>query len=148
MEKPEGLNHNKTLLVFNCHEAWVYQLGVLGYNLDIIVGLEGRNTRTWDDRMRPVPPNSRLVTLSDALKSPTSYYCIITHNMTDLLDVKLRSEPRINIIHLMIETRALEETSNIEPVKMKDILHEYLELISGHAVAVTMNKGKSWGFTD
>ena len=148
MEKPEGLNHNKTLLVFNCHEAWVYQLGVLGYNLDIIVGLEGRNTRTWDDRMRPVPPNSRLVTLSDALKSPTSYYCIITHNMTDFLDVKLRSEPRINVIHLTIETRALEEKSNIEPVKMKDILHEYLELISGHAVAITMNKGKSWGFTE
>ncbi len=148
MQKPEGLNHNKTLLVFNCHEAWVYQLGVLGYNLDIIVGLEGRSKQTWDERMRPVPPNSRLITLSDALKSPTSYYCIITHNMTDLLDVKLRPEPRINVIHLTIETRVLEEKSNIEPEKMTEILHEYLELIGGHAVAVTMNKGKSWDFTE
>jgi hypothetical protein len=38
MPKAEGLDNNKTLLVFNCHEAWVYQFVVLGYNLDIIVG--------------------------------------------------------------------------------------------------------------
>lgn len=68
--------------------------------------------------------------------------------MTDLLDVKLRPEPRINVIHLTIETRVLEEKSNIEPEKMKEILHEYLELIGSHAVAVTMNKGKSWNFTE
>lgn len=77
MHKSEEHNQNKTLLVFNCHEAWVYQLGVLGYNLDIIVGLGGRNQPTWDERMRPVPPNSQLITLSEALKSTTSYYCII-----------------------------------------------------------------------
>ena len=148
MQKPEGHNDKKTLLVFNCHEAWVYQLGVLGYNLDIIIGLKGRSKPTWDERMRPIPPNSRLITLSDALKSPTSYYCIITHNMTDLLDVKLRPEPRINVIHITIEARSLEEKSNIEPEKIKEILREYLELIGGHAVAVTMSKGKSWGFTE
>ena len=33
------------LLVFNCHEAWVYQLGLLDYDLDIICGLSGRYTR-------------------------------------------------------------------------------------------------------
>jgi hypothetical protein len=148
MEKPEELNRNKTLLVFNCHEAWVYQLGVLGFNLDIIIGLKGRYKPTWDERMRPVPPNSQLITLSEALHSRTNYYCIITHNMTDLLDVKLRPEPRINVIHMTIETRVLEEKSNIESEKMKEILHEYLELIGGHAVAVSMNKGKSWGFTE
>lgn len=148
MQKSQGHTHNKTLLVFNCHEAWVYQLGVLGHNLDIIVGLEGRTQPTWDERMRPVPPNSRLITLSEALKSTTNYYCIITHNMTDLLDVKLRPEPRINVIHLMIETRALEEKSKIAPEKIKEILHQYLELIGGHAMAVTMSKGESWGFTE
>jgi hypothetical protein len=148
MQKSERHNHNKTLLVFNCHEAWVYQLSVLGYNLDIIVGLEGRNQPTWDERMRPVPPNSRFITLSEALKSTTNYYCIITHNMIDLLDVKLRPEPRINVIHLPIEARLMEEKSKIEPEKIRETLHEYLELIGGHAVAVTMSKGKSWGFTE
>ena len=140
--------HNKTLLVFNCHEAWVYQLGVLGYNLDIIIGLRGRNRLNWDERIRPVPHNSRLITLSEALQSTINYYCIITHNMTDLLDVKLRPEPKITIIHLPIEARVVEEKSKIEPEKMKQVLHEYMELIGGHAVAVTMSKGKSWDFTE
>lgn len=42
----------------------------------------------------------------------------------------------------------VEEKSKIEPEKIKETLHEYLELIGGHAVAVTMSKGKSWDFTE
>ena len=148
MQKIERQKYNKTLLVFNCHEAWVYQLGSLGYNLDIIIGLKGRAHPSWDERIRPVPKKSRLITLSEALQSPTNYYCIITHNMTDLLDVKLRPEPKINVLHISIETRALEEKSSLAPEKLKGVLHEYLDLIGGHAVAVTMSKGESWGFTE
>jgi glycosyltransferase involved in cell wall biosynthesis len=148
MLKKEEHTDNKTLLVFNCHEAWVYQLGVLGFSLDIIIGLKGRKQLMWDEQTRPVPHNSRLITLSEALESPTNYYCIITHNITDLLDIKHRNEPKINVLHISIETRALEEKSNIAPEKMKGILHEYLELIGGHAVAVTKSKGESWGFTE
>ncbi len=148
MEHNEGQTPKRTLLVFNCHEAWVYQLGVLGYDLDIIVGLEGRYKKTWDEQMRPVPPNSRLISLSDALQSPSRYYCIITHNITDLLDVRQRPEPRLIVLHSTIEGRFIEEKSAIEPQKMKDVLHNYLELIGGHAVATSMYKGESWGFTE
>ncbi|UCC21559.1 MAG: glycosyltransferase [Planctomycetota bacterium] len=148
MQHNQGQPSERKLLVFNCHEAWVYQLGVLGYDLDIIVGLKGRYKKTWDRQIRPVPPNSRLITLSDALQSPTRYYCIITHNITDLLDVKHRPEPRLIVLHSTIEGRFIEEKSAIEPQRMKDMLHEYLELIGGHAVATSMYKGESWGFTD
>jgi len=151
MQKQEGKtdkNTKKTLLVFNCHEGWVYQLAVLGYNLEIIVGLKGRYKQNWDEQMRPVPSNSRSITLSEALQSSISYYCIITHNITDLLDVKDRPEPQLTVIHLPIEARLIEEKSNIDPEKMKEMLHTYLKLIGGHAVAVSMFKGKSWGFTE
>jgi hypothetical protein len=148
MQKPEDQNNDKTLLVFNCHEAWVYQLGVLGFKLDVVVGLKGRNQAGWDERIRPVPPKSRLMSLAQALQSSTNYYCIITHNITDLLDVRLRSEPRITVVHLPIEARLVEEKSKIEPEKMRRGLHEYLELVGGHAVAVTLSKGESWGLTD
>lgn len=148
MQEQQEQIRKKTLLVFNCHEAWVYQLGVLGCDLDIIVGLKGRYKQSWDEQIRPVPPNSRLITLSEAQTSSTSYCCIITHNITDLLDVKQRPEPRLTVIHLPIEARMLEEKSNIEPEKMKEMLHKYLKLVGGHAVAVSMLKGKSWGFTE
>jgi hypothetical protein len=143
----ENIN-NKTLLVFNCHEAWVYQLGWLGYALDIIIGLEGKYNLSWDEQMRPIPPNSRLITLPEALKSEKRYYCIITHNITDLLDVKLRPEPRLMVIHSTIEGRMLEEKSKIEPEHIRQMLRKYLELVGGHVVAGTVLKGKSWDFTE
>ncbi|MGB2807468.1 MAG: glycosyltransferase [Sedimentisphaerales bacterium] len=147
MRKKETQTDKRTLLVFNCHESWVHQLGVLGYKLDIIIGLKGQYLQTWDEQMRPIPPNSRLITLPEAKQSKTHYYCIITHNITDLLDIKQRPEPRLLVIHSTIEGRALEERSDITPQNMKETLNKYLKLIGGHAVAISMLKGKSWGFT-
>jgi glycosyltransferase involved in cell wall biosynthesis len=52
------------------------------------------------------------------------------------------------VIHSTLEGRALEEKSDVKPQEMKEMLHKYLELVGGHAVAVSMLKGNSWGFTD
>jgi len=139
---------DKTLLVFNCHEPWIYQLGTLGYRLDIVVNLRGKYNQGWDERMRPLPTHARLVTLPEALASPTDYYCIVTHNTTDLLDVRCRPEPRILVLHHTLEGRLQEERSTIDPQQMKDMLHTYLDLVGGHVVATSMFKGESWGFTD
>jgi len=148
MQKLQEHNRKKTLLVFNCHEAWVYQLGVLGYGLEIVVGLKGRYKQTWDDQMRPLPPNSHLVTLSEARQSRTCYHCIITHNITDLLDIKSRSEPRLMVIHSTLEGRAIEERSDVAPQRMRERLRKYIKLAGVHAVAVSMLKGKSCGFVE
>jgi len=139
---------DKTLLVFNCHEPWIYQLGTLGYSLDIVVNLRGKYNQGWDQHMRPAPAHARLITLPEALASPTNYYCIVTHNTTDLLDVRGRPEPRMLVLHHTLEGRLQEEHSTIDPQKMKDMLHTYLDLIGGHVVATSMFKGESWGFTD
>ena len=148
MKKGKGQTHRRTLLVFSCHESWVYQLGALGYDLDIIIGLKGRYKDTWDEQMRPVPANSRLITLSEALRSQRAYYCIITHNITDLLDIKSRAEPRLLVIHSTVEGRILEEEPRVGVDKIKQMLRQYLEFIGGHAVATSMLKGESWGFTE
>ncbi|MHC4511957.1 MAG: hypothetical protein ACYTAO_23930 [Planctomycetota bacterium] len=118
--------HNETLLVFNCHEAWVYQLCALGCALEIIVGLRGRYRQSWDLHMRPLPPNSRLISLPEALDSPRRYYCIVTHNITDLLDIKARPEPRLVVLHSTLEGRVIEEGSSVTPQEMRKILSKYL----------------------
>ncbi len=148
MRDRQTQDDQKTLLVFNCHEPWVYQLRVLGYKLDVIIGLKGRYLRTWDEQMRPVPPRSRLITLSEALNSPTSYYCIITHNITDLMDIKSRPEPRLIVLHTTLEGRQQEQPSDVDPQKVKQMLREYLQLVGGHAVATSYFKGKSWAVTE
>lgn len=139
---------DKTLLVFNCHEPWIHQLGILGYRLDIIVNLRGKYNKGWDERMRPLPANARLVTLPEALASPVNYYCIVAHNTTDLLDARLRPEPRMLVLHHTLEGRLQEERSTIDPQKMRDMLHTYIDAVGGHVVATSMFKGESWGFTD
>ncbi|MFQ6034235.1 MAG: glycosyltransferase, partial [Sedimentisphaerales bacterium] len=142
-----GSRGARSLLVFNCHEPWVYQLGRLGFNLDIIIGLKGRYKESWDEQMRPLPPNSRLITLPEALQSTIRYYCIITHNITDLLDIKSRLEPRLIVLHSTLQGRIEEEKPNVPAEKIKEMLHKYLKLVGGHAVATSMFKGESWGVT-
>ncbi len=139
---------DKTLLVFNCHEPWIYQLGILGYRLDIIVNLRGKYNQGWDARMRPLPTHARLVTLDQALAAPVNYYCIVTHNTTDLLEARSRPEPRLLVLHHTLEGRLQEEHSSVDPQKMKEMLHTYVDLVGGHVVATSMFKGESWGFTD
>jgi len=148
MEHPPLPADRRTLLVFNCHEPWVYQLGVLDYNLDIIVDLPGKYNRGWDERMRPLPRHARLISLSQALESPANYYCIIAHNTTDLLDARSRPEPKVLVLHHTLEGRLQEEKSNIDPQTMKDMLRSYVEMIGAHVVATSMFKGESWGYTD
>jgi len=138
----------KTLLVFNCHEAWVYQLGALDFKLDIIVGLKGRYKAGWDEQMRPMPANGRVIGLEEALKEKQEYYCIVTHNITDLLDVKTRNEPKLIVLHSTLEGRAMEEKARRRPEELKDILRKYLATIGGHAAAVSLSKGQSWGWTE
>lgn len=138
----------RKLLVFNCHEAWVYQLGALGFNLDIIVGLKGMYKSSWDTNIRPLPPHSHLITLRQALDSAENYYCIITNNIADLLDVKSRAEPKILVLHLSLDARVVEEKSDVSPRAMKEMLHKYVDLIGCHVIAVTKFKGLSWGFAE
>ncbi len=136
------------LLVFNCHEAWVYQLGGLDRAMDVIVGLSGRYKQTWDEQMRPVPPNARIVTLDDVLARPEPYYCIIAHNISDLLDVKRLAGPRLVVIHSTLEGRAREEHSELPPEKLATMLHQYLALVGGHAVPCSPLKAASWGLAE
>jgi glycosyltransferase involved in cell wall biosynthesis len=148
MHEGQSQAEKRTLLVFNCHEPWVYQLEVLGHAFDIIIGLKGRYKAGWDERMRPVPANGRLITLSEAQQSESNYYCIIAHNTTDLLDIKDRAEPRLIVLHSTLEGRVEEEQSAIAAEKMKGILHKYIELTNCHAVATSITKGESWGLTE
>jgi len=116
--------------------------------MDVIVGLSGRYKQTWDEQMRPVPPNARLVTLDDVLPSREPYYCIIAHNISDMLDVKHLPGPRLVVIHSTLEGRAREENATLPPEKLSAMLAHYLALTGAHAVACSALKGASWGLTD
>ena len=139
---------DKRLLVFDCHEAWVHQLRALPEPLDIVIGLRGRHTAGWDESIRPVPPNARLVRLEEAVRVAESYDCIIGHNLTDLLDAKAVRGPRLLILHETLDGAMLEQGSTIPADELRRAVMKFTQLTSTHVAAVSKLKGKSWGFDE
>jgi hypothetical protein len=136
----------RPLLVFACHEAWVYQLRLLRRPLHIVVGLRGR-PGGWDERMRPVPPGARLVPLEQALHNPEPYRCIIAHNLSDLLEAKTLRGPRLLVLHETLDGAAREQQLAVPLDEFRAAVAQFVSLSSTHVVAVSRLKGRSWGFT-
>jgi hypothetical protein len=139
---------NGRILVLNCHEAWIHQLRTLNRSLDIVVGLAGRHRRDWDDGVRPVPPGARLISLQQALSETAPYDCIIAHNLSDLLDIRMLPGPRLLIIHLTLEGMILEQNAKTPVAEYQHAVEKYTRSIGAHVVAVSSLKGESWGFTE
>ena len=135
------------LLVLNCHEAWIHQLGVLGAELDIVIGLPGRYTKGWDTRMRPLPAGARTLTLDEVRTVGAQYDCVINHNITDLLDTKFMDAPKLLVLHETLEGRMAQQDAEFDAREMRAMLNAYLASVGGHAVAISRSKAKSWGVT-
>jgi glycosyltransferase involved in cell wall biosynthesis len=138
---------HRPLLVFACHEAWVYQMRLLHRPLDIVVGLRGRPAG-WDHHMRPVPPQARLIHLEEALRSAEPYGCIIAHNLSDLLDAKNIPGPRLLVLHETLDGAALEQQLPVPVDRFREAVAKFLALTATHVVAVSRLKGRSWGWED
>lgn len=139
---------NGRLLVFDCHEAWVYQLRAIDRPLDVIVGLPGRPTSDWDTAMRPVPANARCVRLPDVLAARERYHCIIAHNLSDLLDVKSLEGPRLLVIHGTLDGMILDQRTTTPPDELRRAVSQYVLMIGAHVMAVSHLKGRSWGLDE
>lgn len=143
-----GERTNGRLLVFDCHEAWVYQLRALDQPMDVIVDLPGRLTPGWDTAMRPIPPNARCVRLKEALARGEIYDCIIAHNLTDLLDVKTLEGPRLLMIHQSLGSMIADQGAATTPNELRQAVSHYVRITGTHVTAVTRMKGESWGFAE
>lgn len=141
-EKPS--NHR----LFDCHEAWVYQLRAIDRDLDVIVGLPGRATSGWDTSMRPLPPNTRCVQLAEVLAARELYGCIIAHNLSDLLDVKSLQGPRLLVIHGTLGGLILDQHTTAPPDELRRAVSQYVRMIGAHVMVVSRLKGRSWGLDE
>jgi hypothetical protein len=139
---------SERLLVFDCHEAWVYQLRSLGLPMDIVIGLRGRQKTDWDEAMRPLPPKARTIRQNDLHHVSGQYRCIIAHNLTDLLDVKSLSGPRLLVLHETLDGAILEQGTTVPAGDLRRAVAQFTKITKTHVVAVSKLKGTSWGFFD
>jgi hypothetical protein len=135
------------IAVFNCHEAWIYQLRALALPIDIIA-VPGREVRGWDFRVRPMPPQSRLISLAEAALAPAAYHAIIAHNLSDLFDARELRGPLILVLHMTLDGIIVEQSSTTSAAKLKECVAEYVRRTGTHIVSVSHGKGASWGFTE
>jgi hypothetical protein len=136
------------LITINSHEAWLYQLGALDAEVDIVDGVGNRYVAAWDTRVRPVPPNARLISRAGVRLERGAYDCIIGHSVTDLLELKHVDAPRLLVLHTTLEGRAENEGHGRVPEGFRELVRTYLDGVGGHAIAVTAMKARSWGITD
>ncbi len=139
---------DERLLVFDCHEAWAYQLQALPYPMDVVVGLRGRQTDGWDEGIRPVPRNARLVRLDEVLRIPQTYHCIVANNLTDLLDAKSLAGPRLLVVHETLDGALREQGAGVPAHEFRAAVSQYVRMTGTHVVAVSKLKGRSWGFEE
>lgn len=133
------------LLTFNAHEAYIHALAQIGFEWDVIDGLPGRYTSSWDTRIRPVPDNIRLLSVKEALSAGNSYTCIIGHSIDDLLLVKSLPLPKILVIHVSLSGYIAQEKSETGKEEMQRLLNTYLDKIGAIAVSVSTMKQQTWG---
>ena len=98
--------------------------------------------------MRPVPERARLITLEKAVELTYPYECIIAHNITDLLDLKPLTGPRLMVVHETLDGRIGQHGLNMTPDQLRLLMQHYLEMVGGHAVAISPLKARSWKFID
>lgn len=139
---------NERLLVFDCHEAWAYQLQVLPRQIHVIVGLRGRQPNGWDESIRPVPRNAMLVRLEEVVRSPQEYHCIVANNLSDLLDARSIPGPRLLVVHETLDGALREQGSEIPAHEFRNTVSKFVRMTGTHVVAVSRLKGRSWGFED
>ncbi|MEO5376627.1 MAG: glycosyltransferase [Magnetococcus sp. DMHC-6] len=136
------------LLTFNCHEAWIHQLSYLDAQVEIVDGLINRYQSRWDTHVRPVPENGCLISFDQLQATNRSYDCLIAHNLTDLMDLKYIPGPRILVLHTTLNGRLQSSQSSLNPQVVRALMQNYLQMVGGHAVAISALKGHSWGWEE
>lgn len=132
------------ILTLNCHEAWISQLPRLGQPLDIVVGLRGRYTASWDARMRPFPPGARAVTVEQVRAEARPYGCLIAHSLSDLVELQDVAAPRILVLHTSPGHRAAQEGRKELPAGFLEAAARYVEEADAEVVAISPFKGEAW----
>jgi tetratricopeptide (TPR) repeat protein/glycosyltransferase involved in cell wall biosynthesis len=95
------------ILTFNWHEPYLCLLSRMNHEFLVVEPeIAQDHYRKWDQNMRPVPVNVRLISMKQAREDleQGEIDCIIAHNVKDLIEVKDYSLPKIMVFHNCLTT--------------------------------------------
>lgn len=131
----------RRLLTFNWHESFLHLLASIGDEWDVVPRLKGGRS-DWMREVRPVPPNMRIVTVSeaDAVLDRDGYDAVICHNVHDLHAVIRSGVPTVTVFHT---SRMLERAFGLRDDEWSAMAEPLLAATT--RVYVSQSKAESWG---
>jgi glycosyltransferase involved in cell wall biosynthesis/ubiquinone/menaquinone biosynthesis C-methylase UbiE/thioredoxin-like negative regulator of GroEL len=136
------------ILTFNWHEPYLCLLSQIGHEFLVVEPeLVSGDCRKWDQNMRPVPNNVRLIssTIAKDLLELSEFDLIIAHNINDLIEVKDYSVPKIMVFHNCLSTEIGLSKNKVSRTEYLDKVNFLLEGV--HKVFISDKKRLDWGLS-
>ena len=98
---------NLKILTFNWHEPYLCLLSKLGHEFLVVEPeVAPGKVRAWDENMRPVPSNVRLLSHEQAIEEldRNAVDLVIAHNVKDLIELQPYTLPKILVFHNRLTT--------------------------------------------
>jgi spore maturation protein CgeB/tetratricopeptide (TPR) repeat protein len=119
------------ILTFNWHEPYLCLLSRMNHEFLVVEPeIAPDHYRKWDQNMRPIPANVRLISVEQARENleQGEIDCIIAHNVKDLIEVRDYSLPKIMVFHNCLTT---EIKLGNDKVNREDYLQTITPLFEG-----------------
>ncbi len=135
------------VLTFNSHQPYVHLLATaLPWTFGVVTPrLPSGKVKSWDDSIRPLPPNANVFDSVDAALKEGSWDWILAHNVQDLLDCRAIHLPKAFLVHGTLSGRIVQDRSTID---RKSYIRNVQILLGAHrceVVYISRLKSEDWG---
>jgi glycosyltransferase involved in cell wall biosynthesis/tetratricopeptide (TPR) repeat protein/2-polyprenyl-3-methyl-5-hydroxy-6-metoxy-1,4-benzoquinol methylase len=137
---------NLKILSFNWHEPYLCLMAKIGHEFLVIEPEIGPGKiRKWDQNMRPLPKNVRLLSLEAAKEEldQNAVDLIIAHNVKDLIELNDYSLPRILVFHNRLSTEIDLGNGKVDQEEYLAKIQPFLNQVK--KVFISESKKQDWG---
>jgi hypothetical protein len=135
------------ILTFNSHQPYLHLLATaLPWMFGIVIPrYASGSAKNWEPGIRLLPQNAKLyASMKEALADGT-WDWILTHNVSDLMDVRDVSLPKVFLVHGTLSGRILQDQSSIDRALYIKNLKLLLRASNVHVIYISELKRKDWG---
>jgi hypothetical protein len=101
--------------------------------------------KSWDPRIRPLPPNIHLHASVDEALGDFAWDWILTHNVNDLLDTRRANLPKVFLVHGTLSGRMAAERIGVERGTFLKGVRTLVEAYRCRVVYISALKQRDWG---
>lgn len=135
------------VLTFNSHQPYVHLLAsALPWHWGVVTPSNpSGKALIWNPAVRPLPENVRTFdSVADAM-SATRWDWVLVHNVSDLLDTKGVTLPRLFLVHGTISGRLRQDRSDIDPAEYLAKLRTLFQAYGASLIYISELKRRDWG---